>query len=66
MPEVIMQYNLDDTGKMINLVRKEEIVRCKNCEHWSRESICSEDHMKHNEDFYCGDAERIGEIFYDK
>lgn len=39
-----------------------EIVRCKDCKHWSRESICdgfcSEDCMRHDEDFYCGYAER--------
>ena len=39
-----------------------EIVRCKDCNHWSRESICdgfcSEDCMRHDEDFYCGYAER--------
>lgn len=39
-----------------------EIIRCKDCNHWSRESIydgfCSEDCMRHDEDFYCGYAER--------
>ena len=39
-----------------------EIVRCKDCTHWSHESICdgfcSEDCMRHDEDFYCGYAER--------
>ena len=39
-----------------------EIVRCKDCKHWNRESICdgfcSEDCMRHDEDFYCGYAER--------
>ena len=39
-----------------------EIIRCKDCEHWSRESICdgfcSEDCMRHDEDFYCGYANR--------
>ena len=39
-----------------------EIVQCKDCNHWSRESICdgfcSEDCMRHDEDFYCGYAER--------
>ena len=39
-----------------------DIVRCKDCKHWSRESICdgfcSEDCMRHDEDFYCGYAER--------
>lgn len=40
----------------------DEIVRCEDCNHWSRESIldgfCSEDCMRHDEDFYCGYAER--------
>ena len=39
-----------------------EIVRCKDCEYWNCESICdgfcSEDRMRHDEDFYCGYAER--------
>ena len=39
-----------------------EIVRCEDCKHWSRESICdgfcSNDCMRHDEDFYCGYAER--------
>ena len=39
-----------------------ELIRCKDCTHWSRESICegfcSEDHMRHDDDFYCGYAER--------
>lgn len=39
-----------------------ELIRCKDCNHWSRESICdgfcSEDCMRHDEDFYCGYAER--------
>ena len=39
-----------------------ELIRCKYCNHWSRESICdgfcSEDCMRHDEDFYCGYAER--------
>ena len=39
-----------------------EIIHCRDCNHWSRESICdgfcSEDCMRHDEDFYCGYAER--------
>ena len=39
-----------------------EIIVCGDCKHWSRESICdgfcSEDCMRHDEDFYCGYAER--------
>lgn len=38
-----------------------EIIRCEDCKHWSRESICdgfcSEDCMRHDEEFYCGYAE---------
>jgi len=40
----------------------DEIIHCKDCKHWSRETICdgfcSEDCMRHDEDFYCGYAER--------
>lgn len=39
-----------------------EIIRCEDCKHWNRESICdgfcSEDCMRHDEGFYCGNAER--------
>lgn len=47
---------------LINLPSAQpEIIRCKDCKHWSRESICdgfcSEDCMRHDEDFYCGYAE---------
>lgn len=39
-----------------------EIIHCKDCKHWSRESICdgfcSEDCMRHDENFYCGYAGR--------
>ena len=31
MPEYIMQYDLDEFGKLINARRKEELVRCKDC-----------------------------------
>lgn len=31
MPEYIMEYDLDDTGKLINARRKEELVRCRDC-----------------------------------
>lgn len=61
MAEVVMQYDLDESGKMVNLVRKEEIVRCKDCKHWERndgycykmKNICGCD-----KDFYCGYAKR--------
>ena len=43
-------------------VKEMGIIHCKDCKHWSRESICdgfcSEDCMMHDEDFYCGYAER--------
>jgi hypothetical protein len=31
MPEYIMEFDLDDTGKLINARRNEEIVRCRDC-----------------------------------
>lgn len=31
MPEYIMQYDVDETGKLINARRKEELVRCRDC-----------------------------------
>ena len=40
MPEVIMSYEFDDTGKMINLKRMEELVRCKDCKHRGDEDNC--------------------------
>lgn len=42
MPEVIMEYDLDETGKMINLVRKEEVVRCKECAHRDTDGECDQ------------------------
>lgn len=40
MPEVIMEYDLDETGKMVNLRQKEEIVRCKECGFCVRGECC--------------------------
>lgn len=34
MKEYIMQYDLDENGKLINAQRKEELVRCKDCKWW--------------------------------
>ena len=31
MPEYIMQYDVDDTGKLIKARRKEELIRCREC-----------------------------------
>ena len=31
MIEYIMAYNLDDTGKLINAKRREELIRCIDC-----------------------------------
>ena len=42
MPEVVMQYDLDESGKMVNLRRKEEIVRCKECAHRDADGECDQ------------------------
>ena len=34
MIEYIMAYNLDDTGKLINAKRREELIRCIDCENY--------------------------------
>lgn len=39
MPEVIMEYDLNETGKMINMRRKETIVRCEKCEQSHKDTI---------------------------
>ena len=31
MPECVIEYDLDETGKMMNLRRREEVVRCREC-----------------------------------
>ena len=45
MPEVIMEYDLDETGKIINLVRKEEVTRCKDCGFCVRDECCRVGHV---------------------
>lgn len=37
MREVIMSYTLDETGKMINMRRVGELVRCEDC---ARKPFC--------------------------
>ena len=39
MPEYIMQYDVDDTGKLINARRKEKLTRCKDCINRQYDSI---------------------------
>lgn len=31
MPEYIMEYDIDENGKLINAKRKEEVIRCSDC-----------------------------------
>lgn len=31
MPEFIMEFDVDENGKLINARRKEEIIRCGDC-----------------------------------
>ena len=57
MPEVVMQYDLDDTGKMINLVRKEEVTRCKDCGSCVRYECCRVGHVV-KPDGYCNEGGR--------
>jgi len=67
--QALCEYALNQKNKSVtpnDIMRfpsaQPEIVQCKDCNHWSRESICdgfcSEDCMRHDEDFYCGYAER--------
>lgn len=59
MPEVVMQYDLDESGKMVNLVRKEEIVRCKDCKWHEGKYYCrNTDTYGFDDDDYCSLAER--------
>ena len=39
MPEYIMQYDIDDTGKLIKARRKEELVRCRDCMNRQHDTI---------------------------
>jgi len=60
MIEYIVKETVYELGTRQEVIG--ELIRCKDCNHWSRESICdgfcSEDCMRHDEDFYCGYAER--------
>ena len=53
MPEVIMEYDLDETGKMINLRRKEEVTRCKDCGFCVRDECCRVGHVVKPDGFCC-------------
>ena len=37
MIEYIMAYNLDDTGKLINAKRREELIRCIDCNNYQKD-----------------------------
>lgn len=62
MPEFIMEFDVDETGKLINARRKEEIVRCRDCtfHRTSNEQLswCDDDPTK--PDGYCNLGIRIG------
>ena len=53
MPEVIMEYDLDETGKIINLVRKEDVTRCKDCGFCVRDECCRVGHVVKPYGFCC-------------
>ena len=53
MTEVVMQYDLDDTGKMVNLVRKEEVTRCKDCGFCVRDECFRVGHVVKQDGFCC-------------
>ena len=54
MPEYVMQYDLDDTDKLINAKRKEEIVRCKDCVKLNRKlGSLDEHHNRYNKSQCC-------------
>lgn len=39
MPEYVMEFDVDETGKLINARRKEELVRCRDCINRQYDSI---------------------------
>lgn len=45
MPEYIMEFDLDDTGKLINARRKEKIVRCEDCGFFAHNECCRVGHI---------------------
>jgi len=51
MIEYIMAYNLDDTGKLINAKRREELIRCIDCNNYQKDwtPIPSDQYDRH----YC-------------
>ena len=57
-----MQYDIDETGKLINARRKEKVMRCKDCAHWKhstvRPSYCEVWDWQNAENDYCSFAER--------
>lgn len=57
MPEVVMQYDLDESGKMVNLRRKEEVTRCKNCGLCVRDECCNVGHVV-KPDGFCREGRR--------
>ena len=45
MPEFIMEYDLDENGKLINARRKEQIIRCNGCGFCVRDECCRDGHI---------------------
>lgn len=64
MPEYIMEYDIDDTGKLINARRKEKLTRCKDCMNRQYDAIfniawCKGKAVKPNG--YCDEGRRTDE-----
>lgn len=55
MPEYIMQFDVDDTGKLINARRKEKLTRCKDCGFRVRDECCRVGHVAKMEG-YCDEG----------
>lgn len=53
MIEYVMRYNIDETGKMINARRMEELIRCKNCRNFG---FCKDNGCKDND--FCSYANK--------
>lgn len=67
MREVIMSYTLDETGKMIDMQRVGELVRCEDC---ARKPFCMSEvatvdkykvQVSHEQVQYCSLGERRGD-----
>lgn len=63
MPEYIMEYDIDETGKLINARRKEKLIRCKDCINHQYDAIfniawCNGQAVK--PDGYCDAGKRTG------